>query len=169
MDWNQRTSWWSNQSSVPCLEVKTDTKVWNLALDVYYETPWTVAHQTPLTMESSRQEYWSRYLISSPGDLPNTGIKSRFPTLKVDSLPSEPPGKPFEKLFYESVFKPLVTWNQLRWEYLHHHGNQQMTNHVLFLRVSLPAYHYLCHKMYLYIMLWWLLSFERQILCNNFI
>ena len=30
-------------------------------------TPWTVAHQTPLSMEFSRQEYWSRLLFSSPG------------------------------------------------------------------------------------------------------
>jgi hypothetical protein len=30
----------------------------------------------------------------SPGDLPNPGIKPRSPVLQVDSLPSEPPGKP---------------------------------------------------------------------------
>ena len=29
-----------------------------------------------------------------PGKLPNPGIKPRSPTLQVDSLPSEPPGKP---------------------------------------------------------------------------
>ena len=39
-------------------------------------------------MESSRPEY------PSPEDLPNPGIKSRSPTLQVDSLPSEAPGKP---------------------------------------------------------------------------
>ena len=43
-------------------------------------------------MEFSRPEYWSRY--SSPGDLPNPGIKPRPPALQEDSLPSEPPGKP---------------------------------------------------------------------------
>ena len=32
--------------------------------------------------------------IPSPGDLPNPGIERRSPTLQVDSLPSEPPGKP---------------------------------------------------------------------------
>ena len=32
--------------------------------------------------------------IPSPGGLPNPGIKPRFPALQVDSLPSEPPGKP---------------------------------------------------------------------------
>ena len=41
----------------------------------------------------SRQEYWSGLPCLSPGDLPNTGIEPRFPTLQVDYLPSEPPGK----------------------------------------------------------------------------
>ena len=40
------------------------------------ETLWTVARQAPLTMEFSRQEYWSGLPCPSPGDLPNPGIKS---------------------------------------------------------------------------------------------
>ena len=40
-------------------------------------TPWTVALQTPLSEELSRQEYWSGLPFSSPGDFPNPGIKSR--------------------------------------------------------------------------------------------
>ena len=35
--------------------------------------PWTVAHQDPLPMEFSRQEYWSRLSFCSPGDLPHPG------------------------------------------------------------------------------------------------
>ena len=42
----------------------------------------------------SRQEYWSGLPFPSPVDLPNPGIKPRSPTLKTDSLPAEPPGKP---------------------------------------------------------------------------
>ena len=42
----------------------------------------------------SRQEYWSGLPCPPPGDRPNPGIEPRFPTLQVDSLPSEPPGKP---------------------------------------------------------------------------
>ena len=42
----------------------------------------------------SRQEYWSRLLYPPPGDLPNSAIEHRSPALQVDSLPSEPPGKP---------------------------------------------------------------------------
>ena len=46
-------------------------------------------------MEFSRQEYWSGLPCPSPGNLPDTGTKE-FPALQADSLPSEPPGKPFE-------------------------------------------------------------------------
>ena len=54
-------------------------------------TPWTIAHQAPLSMRFSRQEYWSGLPFASPGDLPNPGIKPRFPTLPADSLLPEPP------------------------------------------------------------------------------
>ena len=47
-----------------------------------------------LSMEFSRQEYWSGLSFPSPGDLPNPGIKLGSPTLQADSLLSEPPGKP---------------------------------------------------------------------------
>ena len=39
------------------------------------ETPWTVAHQAPLSMGFSRQEYWSGLPCPPPGDLPTPGIK----------------------------------------------------------------------------------------------
>ena len=38
-------------------------------------TPWTVAHQAPLSMEFLRQEYWSGLPFPPPGDLPDSGIK----------------------------------------------------------------------------------------------
>ena len=56
--------------------------------------PWIAALQAPLSMEFSRQEYWSGFPFSSPGDLPDAGTESRSPALQADSLPSEPPGKP---------------------------------------------------------------------------
>ena len=37
---------------------------------------------------------WSGLPCPPPGDLPNPGIEPRYPALQVDSLPSEPPGKP---------------------------------------------------------------------------
>ena len=57
-----------------------------------FVTPWTVAHQAPLSMGFSRQEYWSGMPFSPPGDLLDPGIKPTSPALQVDSLPSEPPG-----------------------------------------------------------------------------
>ena len=59
-----------------------------------YMTLGTVAHQAPLSMGFSRQEYWSGLSCPPPGDLPNPGIKPRSPTLQTDSLPTKPSGKP---------------------------------------------------------------------------
>ena len=59
-----------------------------------FATPWTGAHQAPLSVEFSRQEYWSGLPFPSPGDLPDPGIKPISPALQADSLPSEPTGKP---------------------------------------------------------------------------
>ena len=42
---------------------------------VSFATPWTVAHQSPLSMGFSRQEYCGRLPFFSLGDLPNPGIK----------------------------------------------------------------------------------------------
>ena len=58
-----------------------------------FVTLWTVAHHTPLSIGSSRQEYWSGFLLPSPGNLPNPGIKPWSPTLQTNSSPFEPPGK----------------------------------------------------------------------------
>ena len=46
-----------------------------------FVTPWTVAHQAPLSMEFSRQEYCSGLSFPSPGDLPDPGIKPGSPAL----------------------------------------------------------------------------------------
>ena len=42
-----------------------------------FATPWTVAHQAPLSIRFSRQEYWSGCPCPPSGDLPNPGIKSK--------------------------------------------------------------------------------------------
>ena len=57
-------------------------------------TPWTVAHQTSLSKEFSRQEYWSGLPNPFPGDLSDTGIKLMSlmsSALAGDSLPLAPP------------------------------------------------------------------------------
>ena len=61
----------------------------------------SMVHQAPLSMGFFRQEYWSRLLFPTPGDLPDPGIKlmsSTFPVLQVDSLPLSHPGNPSENV-----------------------------------------------------------------------
>ena len=57
-------------------------------------TPWTVTHQASLPIKFSRQEYCSGLPCPPPGDLPDPGIETISPALQVDSLPTDPPGKP---------------------------------------------------------------------------
>ena len=57
-------------------------------------TPWSVAYQTPLSMEFSRQECRSGLPFPSLGDLPDPGVKLGSPVLQADSSLTEPPGKP---------------------------------------------------------------------------
>ena len=59
-----------------------------------FATIWTVTHQAPLTMEFSRQEYWSGLSCPFPGDLPGPGIEPRTFILQADYLLSEPLEKP---------------------------------------------------------------------------
>ena len=47
------------------------------------EIPWMIAHQDPLSMGFSWQEYWSGLPFPSPEDLPNPGIKPRSPALQA--------------------------------------------------------------------------------------
>ena len=44
-----------------------------------FATLWTVAHQVPLSMECSMQEYWNGLPFPSPGDLPDPGIEPMTP------------------------------------------------------------------------------------------
>ena len=60
-----------------------------------FVTPWTVAYMAPLSMEFSRQEYWSGLPFPSPGDLPDPEIKPASPALAGGFFNTEPPGKPF--------------------------------------------------------------------------
>ena len=62
----------------------------------FFETPWTIAHQAPLSMEFSRQEYWNGLPFTS-GVLPNPGIKPmspECPTLAGGFFTAAPPVKP---------------------------------------------------------------------------
>ena len=57
-------------------------------------TLWTIALQAPLSMGSSRQEYWSGLPCPPPGNLPNPGIEPASPALAGGRFTTEPPGKP---------------------------------------------------------------------------
>ena len=104
-----------------CLHAKSFSRVQLSA------TPWTVAHQAPLPMGFSRQEYWSGLPCPFPGDLhypgiepassispalagrssttstpweapvQRTGIKPGSSALQLDSLPAELPAKPIQR------------------------------------------------------------------------
>ena len=59
----------------------------------------TVVCQAPLSIGLSRQELWSELPCPHPRDLPNPGIEPGSPALEADSLPPEPPGKPYISVY----------------------------------------------------------------------
>ena len=73
-----------------------------------FVTLWTVAHQTPLSMTFSRQEYWSELLFPTPGDLPNPGTETESPVssaLADKFFTTVPPGKPrYQHCFPLNIF-----------------------------------------------------------------
>ena len=88
-------------------------------------------------MEFSRQEYWSGLLFPSPGDLPNPEIEPRSPTLRADSLLSEPPGKPkntgvgslslFQGIFPTQKLNQLLHWRWILYQ-LSYQGSPDAAN-----------------------------------------
>ena len=56
-----------------------------------FVTSWTVVHQAPLSMEFSRQEYWSGLPFPPPGHPPDAGIKSASPALAGGFFTTETP------------------------------------------------------------------------------
>ena len=85
-------------------------------------TPWTVAHQAPLSMGFLKQESWSGLPFPSPGDLPNPGLKPMSPALAGRFFTTESPGKPLFKITELKVtasflyfhthfcFSPAIEW-----------------------------------------------------------
>ena len=61
-----------------------------------FATPWTVALQAPLSIEFSRQEYWSGWPSPSSGDFSDPGIEPWSPALQVGALLSELLQKPYK-------------------------------------------------------------------------
>ena len=76
-----------------------------------FATPWTVAHQAPLSVGFPRQESWCELPFPSPGDFPDPGIK---PALQADSLLSELPGKPLKwSTWVQSQSRLLCCWKRV--------------------------------------------------------
>ena len=78
--------------------------------------PWTVAHQGSLSVEFSRQEYWSGLPFPSPWDLSNPGIKPGSPALQENSSPSEPLEKPY--IYIRDFLKDCWPFLQPLWNLL---------------------------------------------------
>ena len=82
-----------------------------------FVTPYTLAHQDPLSMGFFLQEYWSRLPCPPPGDIPDPGIKPvspASPAFQVDSLPAESSGKPiyiqlYKKRYYISTYHIYIS------------------------------------------------------------
>ena len=99
--------------------------------------PWSVAHQAPLSMGFSRQEFWSRLPFLTPGDLPNPGTESALLLLlhpQADSLPlshpeiilpnclflfslPSPPGEECSPLFAQSL-EQYLAYGKLSYKYV---------------------------------------------------
>ena len=86
--------WWGSSNNVSCIQL--------------FASPWTVAHQAPLSMGFSRQEYWSGLPFPSPGDLLDPGIQPGSPALQADSLLHELQGSP---MMMEGANKPRNSGN----------------------------------------------------------
>ena len=76
-------------------------KIWQYTNDSV--TPWTVAHEAPLSMGLPRQEYWSGLSFPSPGDLLDPRIEPVPPALASKFFTAEPPGKPKPKLAEDDI------------------------------------------------------------------
>ena len=79
----------------------------------FFVTLWTIAHQAPVSMGFSRQEYWSGLPCSPPGDLPNREIRPESPPtpeLQADYLLLSHQGRQSDA--YLSLIGPAIplTW-----------------------------------------------------------
>ena len=83
-----------NSTGLPSSPVKVSLScVW------LFVTPWTVAHQAPLSMGFPRQKYWSGLPFPSPGIFLTQRSNSLSPALQADSLPLSHQGCPVHQVF----------------------------------------------------------------------
>ena len=82
-----------------------------------FATPWTVAQQVPLTIEFSRQEYYSGFPFPSPGALPNPGIKPTSPArvrgLTTSWATRETPFIDTGIFYFRGIYIPFL-WRKIK-------------------------------------------------------
>ena len=94
-----------------CMKVKSERK--SLSRVRLLATPWTVAHQAPLSLGFPRQEYWSWLPCPPPGDssLPRDRTHvSYFSCMAGRLCTAEPPGKPQNKANVRLHFFLWANW-----------------------------------------------------------
>ena len=82
-------------------KINKKVKVKSLSCVQLFVAPWTAARQAPLSMEFSKQEYWSGFLLPTLGDFPTKKLNPHLFCLlhwRVCSLPLAPCGKPIHQL-----------------------------------------------------------------------
>jgi len=66
---------------------------------------WPLGLYSPWNSPGQNTGVGSLYLLQR--NIPNPGIRPRSPSLQVDSLPAEPPGKPFDCVYHSKLWKIL--------------------------------------------------------------
>ena len=103
-------------------------------------TPWPVAHQAPLSMGFSRQEYCSGLPCPPPWDLPDPGIEPGSPALLADSLPTEPQRKLRVALSQHISADGLLLWlsqsKTICLMHLKHHWNRFLYYLIFSLKIT---------------------------------
>ena len=80
--------------------------------------PWAVACQAPVSMEFSRQDYWSGLPFPTPGALPDPGIEPDSPASLVMTgrfFTPEPPGKPIHVTLKKQNHHPGLQLRSSSW------------------------------------------------------
>ena len=115
-----------------------------------FVTLWTIAHQAPLSMGFSRQEYWSGLLFIPPGDLLKPGLESVSSVLGGGFFTTEPPGKPS----YPFGILPFVFW-------MHHLLFSYLSTSIFYAQLMLN--HFFLNILYIFLFFWFL----YQIVANH--
>ena len=111
-------------------------------------TPWTLAHQAPLTMGFPREEYWSGWPFSSPGDHPYPGTEPRSSAGQADSSQSEPSGKPnWSSALIKPHLRPLLKKRRSEITAVKWFLVSQLTSFIFFPFVLISPFHkLLCNE-----------------------